>query len=239
MLRYIVLSALTALVLCAHGAPVGATTLNVPPVQQATPAWCWLATGEMVFRYYGIPSNGAGPNASSSAYQCGEARGQGAVRVGPSGPLSFQGPCWMNCVPCAATGSRNLQGLYNLVVQYPQIVQITVGNTVLLKAQATTSPLSLSALQNEIDSGRPVFAGISPGVSYLPPGVSEHAVLIVGYQPGGQIIINDPFPYQQAGMTPAYVRYGGAQLMPGRFIVPYEALVGPINWANTIYGVGP
>src|SRR5689334_6854940 len=40
--------------------------LVVAPVQQETEVWCWLAVGEMVFRYYGLPSvNGFGD------YQCG------------------------------------------------------------------------------------------------------------------------------------------------------------------------
>lgn len=56
--------------------------LPVPPRYQETPVWCWVAVGEMVFRYYGIPNmNGPGN------YQCGVI---GAL----AGPYS---PCWGNC----------------------------------------------------------------------------------------------------------------------------------------------
>jgi hypothetical protein len=70
------------------------TILAILPVMQQTPSWCWLATGEMIFKYYHIPPNA--PN-----YQCGEARGQGANFTGLPGQLAVAGPCWANCLPCA------------------------------------------------------------------------------------------------------------------------------------------
>jgi hypothetical protein len=61
----------------------------------------------------------------------------------------------------------------------------------------------------------------------LPPGLAEHAVVIVGYrQSGNVIVLNDPFPYQAVGMTPPYSLAGGAVLAPGRFAISYSAMVG-------------
>lgn len=208
--------------------------LNIKPVFQTTAVYCWLATGEMVFNYYGIPEN----IPDSGSYQCGEARGIGAVQTGLlSGSHSFAGSCWNNCwQPQCVTGAGSLQGIYNLVVQYPQIVALTNGNTKFFPhPKEVAYPLTPNQVKSEIDNGRPIIAGISPGVQYLPPGVSEHAVLIVGYANGGNtLIVNDPYPYP-AMQLPSYVQFGGQRLIPGRFEVSWQAMVHPIAWRNTIY----
>ncbi len=208
------------------------TVLNVTPVMQQTGSWCWLATGQMIFQYYGIPPN------DPTDFQCGEARGQGAVPTGGVGQAAFIGPCWVNCYACGQVGAGTIQGIYNLVTQYPRIVAATVGNSTFLRAQLSTTPLSMAAIKVEIDAGRPIAAGISPGIAFLPPGVSEHAVLIVGYDlSSNSLIVNDPFPYQSQGMQPAYLQYGGSQISLGQFSVPYVAFVGPMHWANTVFGI--
>jgi len=211
----------------------GPVMLDIDPVMQKTPSWCWLATGEMVFEYYDIPPN------DPSDFQCGEAKGEGAVFTGRPGPIAFTGPCWTNCYVCAQRGAGTLRGLYNLIIQYPQIVAVTAGNQRRLTARVSASPLSLSQVQREIDGKRPIIAGISPGIAgYLPPGVSEHAVLIIGYElNSNSVIINDPFPYRDAGMTPMYIRVGGVKLQEGQYQVSYSALVGPIRWSNAVYGI--
>src|SRR2546423_1194755 len=48
-------------------AVVAANTLAIAPVSQQTPAWCWLASSQMIFSYWNIP---AYPNPYNS-YQCG------------------------------------------------------------------------------------------------------------------------------------------------------------------------
>jgi len=214
--------------------------LDIPPVFQTTSVYCWLATGQMVFRYFNIPPNDPTIFAPSDArdYQCGEAKGIGAVPTGlPSGPLAFTGPCWTNCgLPQCMRGSGSLHGIYNLIVQYPQIVARTNGNTRFFPhPMEATSALTQAQVMEEIDAGRPIIAGISPGIQYLPPGISEHAVLIVGYaNVGSALIVNDPFPYHPANMVPAYLQAGGRELAPGQFRVSYQAMVGPIAWKNTI-----
>jgi hypothetical protein len=206
--------------------------LPIAPVPQQTGTWCWLATGQMIFQYYGVPAN------HPTDFQCGEARGQGAVPTGGLGQYAFAGPCWNNCYACGGVGAGTIVGLYNLIIQYPQIVARTVGNTKLLQAQFAVSPLSFPALEVEINAGRPIAAGISPGAGFLPPGVSEHAVLIVGYDIStNSVFINDPFPYQSQGMQPSYLQFGGIQTQPGQFQVPYATLVGPIKWGNTVFGI--
>jgi hypothetical protein len=208
--------------------------LDILPVSQITPTSCWLATGEMIFRYYHIPANA--PN-----YQCGELRFQNARRVAPGGPMAFNGPCWLNCGPCAGISAGSVQGLVNMIVQYSAGMSIVTGkNFSLQQPQVSLTPLDEYDVVSEIDAGRPIIAGISPGAAMMPPGIAEHAVLIVGYQNDGSLlVVNDPFPYQSAGMTPPYVQFGGHQLIPGRFSIPYSSMTGPINWGNAVYQIRP
>jgi hypothetical protein len=228
---------------CLKPAQAQQRVLNISPVFQTTPVYCWLATGQMVFQYFDIPANNPTPFAPGDPrnYQCGEAKGIGAVQTNiPSGPLSFTGMCWNNCgLPQCMTGSGTIQGIYNLITQYPQIVARTTGNDKFFQhPMEATSPLSAAQVRNEIEGGRPIIAGISPGQQFLPPGVSEHAVLIVGYaNAGATLIVNDPFPYQAANMMPSYLQVGGQQVISGQFRVSYQAMVGPMAWKNTIYNL--
>lgn len=128
-----------------------------------------------------------------------------------------------------------------MITQYPAVVRITAGSTVVLQTpKISLTPLTPALVKAEIDGGRPVIAGISPHAGMLPPGLAEHAVLIIGYGDGdNMLVVNDPFPYQAAGMMPPYTQYGGTQLQPGRFSVPYASMVGPINWQNAVYDIHP
>jgi len=207
-------------------------TLDIDPVLQETASWCWLATGEMVFEYYNIPAN-------DSDFQCGEAKGEGAQIFPGAAGYTINGPCWNNCAACAQLGAGTVRGLYNLITQYPEIVAITAGNQRRLAARIRTSALSLPEVQYEIDHQRPIVAGISPGIAgFLPPGVSEHAVLIIGYDSDDDtVIINDPFPYHGAHMTPPYVQVGGTELAEGQYQVSYSAFVEQLRWGNAVYGI--
>jgi Peptidase_C39 like family len=230
-------------IFCLQAVSAQEKVLDIQPVFQVTPVYCWLATGQMVFEHFGIPANNPTLFSPSDLrnYQCGEAKGIGAVpTLIPSGPLSFTGICWNNCgLPQCMTGSGTIHGIYNLITQYPQIVARTNGNDKFFPHPIeATSPLSVVQLKTEIDAGRPIIAGISPGMQYLPPGISEHAVLIVGYADGGAtVLVNDPFPYDSAHMMPSYLQVGGQETTPGQFRVPYPAMIGAIAWKNTIYNL--
>src|SRR5262245_6213172 len=84
---------------------VTAKTIPIQPLAQNLSSWCWLAVGEMVFRYYNVPNvNPVG------IYQCGIAA---AV---------FGGSCRMDCRLCNV-GSGPVQTLRNMIVYYPQFVR--------------------------------------------------------------------------------------------------------------------
>jgi hypothetical protein len=113
--------------------------LPIPPKLQSTPSWCWLATGEMVFKYYKIAQN------HPTDFQCGEARFQGAVQVGIGGPMSFWGPCWVNCNNCRSASAGSVQGLINMINQYPPAMKIINGSGVVLQApQVSLTALDLT-----------------------------------------------------------------------------------------------
>src|ERR1700759_4403447 len=75
--------------------------LSIDPVMQNTPVWCWLAVGEMVFKYFDVPNvNPAG------IYQCGII---GTI----AGPYS---PCWSDCTRCVV-GAGQASNITNMLRQ--------------------------------------------------------------------------------------------------------------------------
>lgn len=206
--------------------------LDIDPVLQKTDAWCWLATAEMVFRYYAVPAN-------DPDFQCGEAKALGAVPI-PGGWLG--GICPGNCKACAGESAGPMAQLALLLAQYPLMMQTVTGN----KNSPSLLPPLIAAvvppqtIKSEIDAGRPLIAGISPSFRLpFPPGLAQHAVLIVGYeQRGNVIILNDPFDWKSEGMTPPYLLAGGRALQPpGQFEISHDALKERLLWNTTIFGI--
>jgi hypothetical protein len=211
-----------ALIAVSGTAKAESKTLHIPPVAQSKTAWCWLAASEMVFRYYHVPP------VNSVSYQCGLAA---AV---------FGGPCVRNCEMCNV-GSGPVQTIQYLLLNYPPFAEnLTHRNGPKLTADVTTSELSEDDVKSEIDADRPVIAGISPHSGLLPPGLSEHAVVIVGYverSSGLFLVINDPFPYDEVGMSDPYTDKGGTRLMAGRYRISYDIMVNDLAWGNTVSGI--
>jgi hypothetical protein len=198
----------------------GTRVLPLTPIAQQTEVWCWAASAEMVLRYYGLPNLNPAGN-----YQCGIV----AVYYGP------YSPCWQNCFACvSAIGTAS--ELQSLINNYGFVASQFVPSRV-LSSRLVFSALNFNATAKEIDEGRPIVAGISPsGYSY--PNISQHAVVIVGYQNDGngqRILINDPFPYDAFPGSPnPYLAVGGARVAAGRYSVTYSALVEQLRWGNTI-----
>lgn len=194
--------------------------LPIPATKQYSPVWCWLAVGEMVFRSLGVPQAQLPPwlaaqVPANAQYQCGE------LAVNPS----YGSGC-----PLAASAGSTL-GLDSLLHSYPPFV----GSPAVHLIQ--DGPLQFSVIQNEINNGRPIILGISPGMqtpSYPFGGgntTPEHAVLLVGYTATGDVIINDPFPYQTMPLQPnPYLSAGGAQVGPLTYEISPAALVAQLRW---------
>ena len=201
--------------------------LNVAPIAQQTQVWCWAASAEMIFKYYQMPNlNPYGD------YQCGIV---GSYFYVVGGPLH---PCVSNCYLCQ-TGANGLTEIQRLINDYGNVAQSVGAGSRDLSSRLQFSALSLGQLAKELDEGRPVLAGISPqGISL--PNISQHAVVIVGYDATGAVpivYVNDPYPYLAVFQQDPYTMHGGALIAPGRYAIAYQSLVSQLRWGNTLFAI--
>lgn len=201
----------------------GTRVLTINPVAQQTEVWCWAASAEMVFRHYGLPNINPAGN-----YQCGIV----AAYFGPSSP------CWFDCFACISS-IASMSQMQLLINGYGSVARQFTPSRV-LGSRLLFSALSFSDTAREIDDGRPIVAGISPN-GFVYPNISQHAVVIVGYQnnaSGQWVIVNDPFPYDTVPSSPnPYMAFGATRLRPGQYLVAYAALLSGLRWGNTLYQI--
>ncbi len=197
--------------------------LAIAPVYQQTPLWCWAATLEMIYRYYGIAS--VNPN-----FQCG-------ILAMTFGPSSI---CYSNCGACVVGGGTVSNVANNLTLYSDRVSFYTGIFTRKITSKLLFSHLDETALKSEIALGRPILAGISPSGFPLPD-ISQHAVLLVGYRDTPSdlmVIVNDPYPYLSDPSQPnPYLFSGGKLLFTGQYEISYRNFVGGLRWGNTIYGI--
>jgi hypothetical protein len=209
------------------------STLQIPPVYQKTPVWCWLAVGEMVHKYFGLPTLNP-----SGDYQCGLV----ATLAGPNSA------CWGNCGNCV--GAAGNYGPVNAVVadmirRYPEMLRsLNRYDGPTLTVQWRYSALNNQEIVNEIDARRPVILGISP--SGYPQNVqSEHVALLIGYEAtnaGMNVIVNDPFPFDRVPFNQhpnPYLAQGGQSLGGGRYSIEVQRLRQGLVWRETFFSIGP
>ena len=199
--------------------------LGITPIAQSLSQWCWLASGEMVFRYYGVRS------VNPVSYQCGVL----AMLAG------VQSACWASCTLCNA-GAPSIQYVHYMVVTYPQYANLYFGGGVRqLRASWTSTPLSDSQIRQELDARRPIIAGVSPSGFRFSGQVSEHAVVIVGYRVSGgtvSFIVNDPWPYGSfAGQQDPYLSGGATQLRPGQYLISSNVLRQRLVLREAVYAI--
>ena len=215
MMRARIALAAAVLPLCALARQTSAQeVLDIAPVYQQTPVWCWAAVGEMVFDWFGVRNINPAGN-----YQC--------------GIIALLHPiCNMNCFNCPVPAG-SLATMNNMLRQYPAFAsQVTQTSTQITTAVSATR-LSMASVRREIDAGRPIVTGISPS-GYQLANVSEHVALIVGYDED-DLIVNDPFPFALAFSGNPYLAAGGEELDRGQYQISYEAFVQRLRWRETIY----
>jgi hypothetical protein len=130
-----------------------------------------------------------------------------------------------------------------MLLQYPEIARsVTHQPTGRLSAIAINSALITKQIVEEIDAGRPVIAGISPGgFSFL--GQSQHVALIIGYEGDAEnltVTVNDPFPYVLTmfqGHPDPYLAAGGRKNREGQYDIGYRAFRTRLLWGQSIYGI--
>ena len=200
--------------------------LTIQPIAQQTEVWCWAACAEMVFRHSQMPNVNPAGN-----YQCGVVAAYSVMLGG------FGHPCNSNCFLCTASIGP-ITEMHRVVVGYGVVANQIGRPSRVLSAQVLTGPLTLAQLALELDQGRPVIAGVNFTSGFSLPGISQHAVLLVGYDARVAmpfVYVNDPFPYAILPLQPnPYLQAGGVEVQPGRYAIPYEDLIFSIRWNNTI-----
>ena len=194
--------------------------LPIPPVTQATHVWCWIAVGEMVFRAFDIP-------AVNDHYQCGVV---GAVAIGTA-----RDACARDCRRCVVPGG-DATTVMGMLVEYPRRVSMLQGVRVPRLFVAHTGALGPDELRRELDSGRPVVAGINPGGRPAAFAASAHVALIVGYRVVDEIlwlIVNDPYPFAPQTWPDPYLAVGATKLAPGRYALPYRRYTEQLGWVES------
>lgn len=203
-----------------NSAPANAKVLPVPIVMQQTPEWCFAASASMIFEYFGFPNlNPAGD------FQCGIVGAQGGV-------------CAANCaaLPCLG-GGGTVPHVAAIMRTYATVAQQRTGFSDSSVRLGETGILTPEQIRGQIDNNGPVMAGISPSGVPFPPGlgVSEHAVVIVGYEGDEndfKVIINDPYPYP----APApYVSAGGSERQLGQYEIAYSVFVNVFHYGNSLF----
>lgn len=195
--------------------------LSISPVVQRTPVWCWVAVGEMVFKYFNVPNvNPAGQ------YQCGII---GAL-AGPSHP------CWGDCTRCIvpAGSPQNITNMLNL---YPRIAgQLTRDSIRGISSRRSVRALTVDEIKEELDNDRPIIAGISPAGVTGP--FAQHVALIIGYEEDGDTLIltvNDPYPYQYVGNRADPYLLSGASGGEGQYRIPFTNFRSRLHWSESFY----
>jgi len=196
--------------------PSSSRILPIVPVMQKTRVWCWLAVGEMIFKSRGIPSINSEQNT-----QC-----------GIIGTIEGNSPCALDCFNqyCIRPSGSNASTIRMLK------------NFAWMSAKKRFSAsegyeLPLSMIKADIDSGRPIGAGISTGSRKYYLG-ADHIALIVGYEVRNNfesIYVNDPYPYN-SGENP-YIRYGGSETRPFQYKISLKAFTEGVFWHWSIYNI--
>jgi hypothetical protein len=200
-----------------------AKTVNIAPVFQQTPEWCWLAVAQMVLSYYNVPS------VNQTSYQCG-------LVAWFYGPTSV---CWTNCGACAVPAS-SINAIDSIYTFFPPFsCQINNVQNIQLTYSNLNTPLDSSTVISEIDGGSPIETGVNPdpGSSNAP---SSHVALIVGYEHGTDgslmLIVNDPWPYDNFPTMPhPYTMGCGVDDMSGTFEIRYVDFKNALRWKEAIY----
>ncbi len=210
--------------------------LPIQPVVQDKQVWCWLACGEMIFKYYGVPS--ANPldhqkieSGSNDKYQCGIM----GILMGPNHP------CWSNCEDCIFPAGL-MENIVEMLRRYPpETLQMFKNYGIQmpgfygdLRSAIVHSPLSESAVRHSINNGLPLIAGVNRGAP--PPRASEHVCLVIGYDVSDSgeflIIVNDPYPYNPPNsphLPNPYISAGGVQTSFLQYVIPLDRFVSELK----------
>jgi hypothetical protein len=158
--------------------------LKVGFIAQQSPVWCWAASASMALKYLGFPDINEVKN-----YQCGV--------VAAAFP-----DCEDDCTQCDVALDR-MPSFVTLLDRYRDR---TSGGPIGVRARFSPNYVAypdFDQIKRSIDLSYPVIGGISLGEKPADPALSQHAVLITGYDDNhlgsGEpwVTILDPYPYSR------------------------------------------
>jgi hypothetical protein len=190
--------------------------LAITPVEQQTQVWCWLATGEMIFRHYNIANLNPDGN-----FQC-----------GIIGSIFYNSPCYTNCFNSTCIrGSGSNANTVQMLKDYSWIASKKVFNC------REAFELSYLTIKDNIDRQKPILCGISPNRRQYYMG-AEHVVLLVGYEVIDQtpyVIINDPFPYNSYDNP--YLKANATVLRKNQYLIELRKFTNNLYWHWSLSGI--
>lgn len=194
--------------------------LDINPVYQATPVWCWVSVGEMIFKYYDVCSINQYGN-----YQCGI-----IALLGPACDADCR-----NCQVPAGSASR----IQNMLLEYPNTARQVCGSDIpFISSTIIDTEIGAEDVVNEIENDKPIIAGISPSGDFNTE--PSHVALIIGYDIKSlefYLIVNDPFPYEFFGTsTDPYIASGGEFITSGQYRIAYADFK-KLNWRKTFINI--
>lgn len=183
--------------------------LDIFPVEQQTKVWCWLATGEMILKHFGLPNRNPYGN-----YQC-----------GIIGSIFYNSVCNQNCfnTSCIRGSGSNLNTV-RMLKDYSWLSARKVFNC------KEAYELTFSDIKRNIDQEKPILCGISPSRRRYYDG-AEHVVVLVGYDVINsvpKVIINDPFPYPNYDNP--YLKLGATVLQSNQYLIDLDSFTINMFW---------
>jgi hypothetical protein len=198
-----------------------AKQLNVTRHAQETPAWCWLASSEMVLKYNGACSVDKDPD-----MQCSMMRSLAMKGLAPE----F---CYFDCKLCASPGGY-LGNVKTLIEGYTADSSKNCGPKLVATFEYT--PAALTKLKREIKMNRPFMAGINPMLMGRHAHEAEHLVVISGWEgDGNKTIVRVVDPYEYPLDHNPYDVVGAKRVSEGVYGVPYTVLVEKFAWQSSLY----
>lgn len=190
--------------------------LDIPPVPQEMNSWCWAAVAEMILKYYDFVLQ-----SNSKSVQCRLAE----RRFHELYPFQRVPLCGLLNIQIGAIDNERI-----FLDRYVNDYSNTNNTPAPFSPSLHGTALDISTVTAKINNNSPILAGIS--FEPRPPHTPQHAVLLVGYEPGCRVIINDPFPYEP-GKNP-YLRLGGFQRAPYQYSINYYVFRYALHWLSSI-----
>jgi hypothetical protein len=193
--------------------------LKVRFMAQQTPSWCWAASASMALKFLGFPDINEVSN-----YQCGV--------VAATFP-----ECEDDCTKCNVALDR-MPSFVTLLERYRDLTKgRPIGVGAPFRPNYVAYP-EFASIKQSIDLSYPVIGGISVGQPPADPALSQHAILITGYDDDhlgtGEpwVVILDPYPYSP-GESPWLS--AGYRSSAGRLTVPWRFVRDRMNLTSAVF----